>query len=208
MPPTESLPLFMLSALALLLIPGPAVLYIVTRSISQGRAAGLSSVAGVQCGALVHVAAATLGLSAVLLSSALLFNIVKFAGAAYLIFLGVQQLRSRSSGPALELKSEPLGKIFMQGFVVNALNPKTALFFFAFIPQFVGVKLGHVPLQFLVLGVLFIAIACITDSLYALLSSTLGPWLRRSRTFWKRQKYVTGAVYIGLGVTAVTTGHR
>jgi len=206
MPPTESLPLFLLSSLALLLVPGPAVLYIVTRSIAQGRVAGLSSVAGVQCGALVHLAAATLGLSAVLLSSALLFNGVKFAGAAYLIYLGVMQWRSRGEGPSLEVQAQPLARIFAQGFVVNALNPKTALFFFAFLPQFVSPKLGHVPLQFFVLGLLFIATASCTDSLYALLSSGIGPLLRRSRTFWKRQKYVTGAVYIGLGLTAATTG--
>ena len=201
MPPLETLPLFLLSSLALLLVPGPAVLYIVTRSVAQGRTAGFFSVAGVQCGAM-------LGLSAVLLSSALLFNIVKFAGAAYLIYLGVQQWRSKGEGPSLEVQAQSLRRIFTQGFVVNALNPKTALFFFAFLPQFVNPKLGHVPLQFFVLGLLFVGVACISDSLYALLSSTLGPWLRRSKTFWKRQKYVSGAVYIGLGMTAATTWHN
>ncbi len=209
MPPTETLPLFLVSSLALLMVPGPAVLYIVTRSIAQGRRAGLASVAGVDFGALVHVVAAALGLSAILLSSAVLFNLVKFAGAGYLIYLGVQQLLSKKEAAPLELRTQPIGKIFRQGLLVGALNPKTALFFFAFLPQFVNPKLGHVPLQFLVLGLIFVGMAFVTDSIFALLAGTLGPWLRHKASFWKRQKYVSGSIYIGLGIAAASTakGH-
>src|SRR5215813_3782984 len=136
-------PLFVLASLSLLLIPGPAVLYIVTRSIDQGRLAGLISVLGIEVGGLFHVAAAALGLSAILLSSALAFDIVKYLGAAYLIYLGVRKLLSpvEETGNA-DIQRESLSRIYWQGFAVNILNPKTALFFFAFLPQFVSPEKG------------------------------------------------------------------
>ena len=206
MPDPSRLPVFVLAALALLLVPGPSVLYIVTRSVSQGRTAGLVSALGIQCGGLVHVAAAALGLSAILVSSALAFNVVRFAGAAYLVFLGVRQWLERGDGKALEVRAEPLRRVFAQGLMVNALNPKTALFFFAFLPQFVDPARGAVTGQFLFLGLLFIALAMCTDSAYALLSSGFSGALRARGGLGRRSRLVTGGVYVGLGVTAALTG--
>lgn len=209
--PPDQLLVFALASLALLLIPGPAVLYIVTRSASQGRAAGVASVLGIQCGGMVHVLMATLGLSAILLSSALAFNLVKYAGAAYLVYLGLRTWLSREQVELGALNRQPLRRIFLQGFVVNALNPKTALFFFAFLPQFVDPARGAASLQFLLLGLVFITLATFSDGAYALLSSTLGGWLRRKTKeprFALGQRLVTGGIYIGLGVTAALTGQR
>lgn len=129
--------LFIIASLALLLVPGPAVLYIIGRSVSQGRPAGVASVLGIEVASLVHVTAAALGLSAILLSSALAFNVVKYLGAAYLIYLGIRTLLSKDKAPEeAAAKPDSLRRIFTQGVVVNLLNPKTALFFFAFLPQF------------------------------------------------------------------------
>src|ERR1700736_1025197 len=155
-PSHSSLVLFVSAALLLLVIPGPAVFYILGRSIGQGRVAGLVSALGISVGSLVHTAAASVGLSALLMSSAIAFGIVKYLGAAYLIYLGVQKLRHEDSaelsGDAPPVK---LSRIFAQGIVVNVLNPKAALFFFAFLPQFVDPTRGHVAAQILFLGVLF-----------------------------------------------------
>ncbi|MBN2501950.1 MAG: LysE family translocator [Anaerolineales bacterium] len=202
--------LFIISALILLLTPGPAVLYIITRSVDQGRKAGMASVLGVELGNSVHVLAATLGLSAILLTSALAFNIVKYVGAAYLIYLGVRTLL-RPATLSTEAESEVpapknLGRIFRQGMVVATLNPKTALFFLAYLPQFVDVSKGHVSQQFLLLGFLFVAMAVVTDSIYALLSGTAGSLLKRSVWFGRFQRYVAGTIYIGLGLTAAVGG--
>jgi threonine/homoserine/homoserine lactone efflux protein len=205
--PFSTVALFIVAALALLLIPGPSVLYIVARSVNQGRRAGLVSAAGVGAGSLVHVSAATLGLSALLLSSALAFAAVKYLGAAYLIYLGIRTLRARA---APEETSAParrsLGRIFLQGVVVNTLNPKTALFFFAFLPQFVDPARGSVAAQIGLLGLLMVALGTCTDSSYALLSGTLGGLLRGNRRFAAFQQYATGTVYIALGVSTALTG--
>jgi threonine/homoserine/homoserine lactone efflux protein len=202
--------LFILSALVLLLTPGPAVLYIVTRSVDQGRRAGMASVLGVELGNSVHVVAATLGLSAILLTSALAFNVVKYVGAAYLIYLGVRTLLRPAALPATEEAESPtpknLGRTFRQGVVVATLNPKTALFFLAYLPQFVDVSKGHVSQQFFLLGFLFVAMAVITDSIYALLSGTAGSLLKRSVWFGRFRRYVAGTIYIGLGLTAAVGG--
>jgi threonine/homoserine/homoserine lactone efflux protein len=201
------LPLFILSALVLLLTPGPAVLYIITRSVDQGRRAGLASVLGVELGNSAHVVAATLGLSAILLASATAFSIVKYAGAAYLVYLGIRALLRPAT-----LKAVPpgapknLSRAFVQGVVVATLNPKTALFFLAFLPQFVDVSKGSINMQFFFLGFLFVAMAVITDGLYALLSGAAGGLLRRSVWFLRFQRYVAGTIYIGLGLTAAVTG--
>jgi threonine/homoserine/homoserine lactone efflux protein len=202
------LPLFVVSALILLLTPGPAVLYIITRSVDQGRKAGMASVLGVELGNSVHVLAATLGLSAVLLTSALAFGIVKYAGAAYLIYIGIRTLlRPPSKMEAVKIAApKNIGRTFRQGVLVAVLNPKTALFFLAFLPQFVDVGKGNVGQQFLFLGMLFVGMAVVTDSLYALLSGTAGGWLRRSIGFQRFQRYVAGAIYIGLGLTTAVTG--
>ena len=209
MPDPASLGVFSLASLALLVVPGPSVLYIVTRSISQGRMAGLTSVLGVHVGTIFHVAAAALGLSALLMRSIVAFNVVKYAGAAYLVYLGIRRLLDDKSlfqhGP---VKERPLSRIFRQGVVVNLLNPKTALFFLAFLPQFVDVQRGSVALQMLVLGSLFIVLGLISDGTYALLSSLVGDRLRRSETFARRERLFSGGVYLGLGVTAALSANR
>ena len=204
---TTKLSIFLLAALALLLAPGPAVLYIVTRSVSQGRSAGLASVLGIAAASLVHIAAAALGLSAILLSSALAFNVVKYLGAGYLIFLGMRKLFGRDNGQVGQaIRTESLRRIFWQGFVVNLLNPKTALFFFAFLPQFVNLNGGSVAVQILLLGGVFVGMALITDGSYALLASLLAGRLKNSQRFLGAQRYVAAAVYVGLGVTTAISG--
>src|ERR1051326_2228615 len=198
MPAWSTILLFALAALGLLLIPGPSVLYIVTRSVSQGRRAGLASVGGIELAGLTHAAAAALGLSALLLTSALAFNIVKYVGAAYLIYLGVRTILSRDDGKQTTIAPQSLWRLFSQGFVVNLLNPKTALFFYAFLPQFVAPARGSVVSQTLFFGILFVALAACTDRLYALLSSTLGHRLTKHARFQPIRRYVTGSIYIAL----------
>ncbi|MBL8090528.1 MAG: LysE family translocator [Anaerolineales bacterium] len=201
--------IFISASIALLLLPGPAVLYITARSASQGRVAGFVSVLAIETANLVQAIAAGLGLSAILLSSALAFDVVKYLGAAYLIYLGIRKLLSKEkSGTGQEVKRERLSQIFWQGFVINILNPKTALFFFAFLPQFVNPTKGNVTLQNLSLGVLFVLLAFITDSIYALIASSLAEKLNANTNFQKGQKYFAGLVYIGLGVTTALTGSR
>jgi len=197
------------AALVLLLIPGPAVLYITARSASQGRLAGLVSVLAIETANFIQAAAAALGLSAILLSSALAFDIVKYLGAAYLIFLGVQKLLASENGSADGVvKQESLSRIYWQGFAVNILNPKTALFFFAFLPQFVDPAKGNVIAQNMLLGAVFVGMAIITDSMYALLASSVAGRLSGNRRFQKGGRYFAGLVYIGLGVTTALTGAR
>jgi threonine/homoserine/homoserine lactone efflux protein len=198
-----NLPVFLLAALILLLTPGPAVLYIIARSMDQGRLAGFVSVLSIEVGNSFHVLAATLGLSAILLSSALAFTVVKYLGAAYLIYLGIRRLLMREDDHEIaRFQPQSLRRIFSQGVVVAMLNPKTALFFLAFLPQFVDPSTGSVALQFLTLGGLFVMMALVTDGLYALLASTAGGWLKRNRSFLRAERYMVGSVYIGLGVTA------
>ncbi len=206
--PLDKLTLFILSSLLILVIPGPAVLYIITRSISQGRAAGIVSVLGINLAALSYTVAAAFGLSAILLTSVLAFNIVKYAGAAYLIYLGIQQLLSKPKLETLHIQPDSLLKIFGQGYMVNLLNPKMAFFTFAFLPQFVDPSQGSTILQILLLGSLFALMAILSDGTYALLASWLRPWFQRNTQFLKKQKYVTGTVYIGLGITAALTGSK
>jgi len=203
MPSPSTVMLFLLAALVMLVIPGPAVLYITTRSIAQGRRAGLASVAGVELAGLTHVVAATLGLSALLMASALAFSAVKYMGAAYLVLLGVRTLLTRGEQDrTLSPAPRRLSQVFAQGYLVNLLNPKTTLFFFAFLPQFTDPTKGAVASQIFFLGAVFVTLASCTDGLYALLAGTLGHWLKRSTHFRQTRRYVTGAVYIGLGMTA------
>ena len=198
-----NLPVFLLAALILLLTPGPAVLYIIARSMDQGRLAGFVSVLSIETGNSVHVLTATLGLSAILLSSALAFTVVKYLGAAYLIYLGVRRLLTREQEREVaSFQRQSLRRIYTQGVLVAALNPKTALFFLAFLPQFVDPSAGSVTLQLLTLGGLFVMMAIVTDSMYALLASTAGGWLKRNKSFLRAERYIVGSVYIGLGVTA------
>ena len=198
-PDPTDLGLFALAAIALLLIPGPSVLYVVTQSAEQGRVAGLASVAGIHAGTLVHVVAAAVGISALVLASAVAFTTVKLAGATYLIYVGIRRLLERSPAAELEPRRAPLGALFLRGALVNILNPKTALFFLAFLPQFVDTSRGGVWFQVVVLGVLFIALGLISDSLYALAGGYIGGLLRRRRT---AMRYASGTIYIGLGAVA------
>ena len=201
--------LFIAATLALLLVPGPAVLYITARSASQGRVAGLVSVLAIETANLLQAVAATLGLSAILLSSALAFDLVKYLGAAYLIYLGIRKLLvAEGTTDSGDIRTESLSRIYWQGFIINLLNPKTALFFFAFLPQFVNPARGDVTSQTLLLGVLFVALAIVTDSLYALLASSLAGRLRGNPRFLNGQRYFAGLVYVGLGITTALTGSR
>lgn len=199
---------FLGAALALLLVPGPAVLYITARSANQGRLAGLVSVLAIESANFLQAVAATLGLSAILLSSALAFDVVKYLGAAYLIYLGLRKLLTREETENEAIKTESLRRIYWQGFAINMLNPKTALFYFAFLPQFVDPARGNVTGQTLLLGALFVGMAFITDSLYALLASSLADRLRGNQRFQKGQRYFAGLVYVGLGITTALTGSK
>jgi len=198
-PDSTRLWLFSLTAIALLLIPGPAVLYVVFQSAEQGRRVGLASVAGIHVGTLVHVAAATVGLSALIVASAVAFSAVKYAGAAYLIYVGVRKLLERNGSLALERHRESLRRAFARGAVVNVLNPKTALFFLALLPQFINADRGGVWSQALALGLVFVALGLVSDSLYALAAGTVGGLLRRRR---RALRYGSGVVFIGLGAAA------
>jgi len=209
MPELSVLWVFVAASIALLLTPGPAVMYIVTRSIDQGRVAGLVSVVGICTGTLFHVAAAALGLSALLVSSTVAFSAVKYLGAAYVIALGVQTLlRSDAAPAAIALERVGLKRVFAQGVIVNLLNPHTALFFFAFLPQFVNPSKGRVPLQMAGLGLLFVALSAATDSAWAVAAGTAGHWLKRHRLFARGQRYATGGALIGLGAATAFAGGR
>lgn len=200
--------LFIPAALIFVLTPGPAVLYIITRSVDQGRTAGFVSVLGLEIGNFCHVVAAALGLSALLLSSALAFDIVKYLGAAYLIYLGIRKLRSSDYIEEQTVRRDGLRRIFLQGIVVAVLNPKTALFFFAFLPQFADPTSAHITLQLVLLGFITVTLAIVTDSLYAFTAGTMGRWLRGNLRYLKFQRYFSGTAYIGLGLTALASGHR
>ncbi|WP_394826643.1 LysE family translocator [Pendulispora albinea] len=210
LPDSRDLALFISAALVLFVIPGPAVLYTVTRSVDQGRGAGVASAAGVATGSLAHVLAAAVGLSALLVSSAAAFSIVKYVGAAYLIYLGIKKFRE---GPvaADDVKRAapvPLREVYAQGVLVGVLNPKTALFFFAFLPQFVDPARGHVALQFSALGVLFAVMGFASDSIWALMAGSAARWLRGNAGFLRRQHYVAGTVYVGLGLATAVSGAK
>ena len=206
-PDAASLAVFVVAALALLLVPGPAVLYVVARSIHQGRRAGLASVLGIHVGTIVHIAAATAGLSALLVSSSVAFTVVKITGAVYLVGLGLWTLFSRRPEAEIAVGGErDVRRAFAQGIVVNVLNPKTALFFLAFLPQFVDRDASHPAVQVAVLGLLFALLGLVTDSLWAIAAGTAGGVLRRSRRFLRTQRYVAGTVYVGLGIATAYSG--
>jgi threonine/homoserine/homoserine lactone efflux protein len=209
MPEASSLTIFVLAALALLLVPGPAVLYIVARSVDQGRTAGLVSVVGVGLGSMVHVAAAALGLSALLVQSATAFRIVKYAGAAYLVYLGIRRLMGKDDiSPDSDGSERTMRRVFLQGVWVNILNPKTALFFFAFLPQFVNIDGASVALQILFLGTLLVTMGIVTDGAYALAAGTLGGWLKQRPRVVTAQRWLAGGVFISLGLATALSGGK
>jgi len=207
-PDTPTFGLCVVAALALLLVPSPAVLYVVARGVEGGRSAGLVSCLGIEAGTLVHTTFATVGLSAILASSATAFAVVKWMGVAYLIWLGLQKLLARDDGDKeIPVQPEPLTRVFEQGLLVQVLNPKVALFFLAILPQFVDPSRAPVWSQILVLGATLAVLGFLTDGLYALAGGTIGGWLRsRSASFRRGQRYVSGGVYLALGATAAVSG--
>ena len=210
MPSLSTYAVFLATALALLAIPGPAVLYVVTRSIEMGRAGGLASVAGITSGTVVHITLATAGLSSLILASKAAFDAVKYLGAAYLIALGARRLLTRAEdAPEEERAPRTLRRAYTQGIVVNLTNPKTIVFIFAFIPQFVDPNARHVWLQVLVLGVSFACLGFLSDSLYAVAAGTVADRLRGSGGIVRFERWFGGSVLVGLGVAAaVWTPHR
>jgi threonine/homoserine/homoserine lactone efflux protein len=197
------------ASLALLVVPGPSVLYVVALSVRQGRRAGIASVVGVGAGAYVHFVAAAAGLSALIAASATAFAVVKWAGAAYLVVLGVRTLLGRDGpvAPQGHLPVRSLWRVASQGTVVTILNPKLALFVLAFVPQFLDPARGSVAAQALLLGALFVGMAAVTDSFYALSAGWLGALMRRRAGAVLVQRWFTGGVYVALGVAAAA-GHR
>lgn len=197
---------FLIASVILAVTPGPGVLYIVTRSLTQGRRFGLASVAGVAFGNLGNAAGASIGLAAVFAVSALAFTVVKYLGALYLVYLGLQAIRTRR--PERDFATpDPasLCRIFRDGFIVALLNPKTAVFFAAFLPQFMNAESPAI-LQSLTLGSVFVAIAAVTDTAYALGAGALAPVLTRARAVRAVGRYLTGGSFIGLGIYTVARG--
>ena len=207
MPTEATFLLFAGVALVLLLVPGPAVIYIVTTAATSGRRAGLLSVAGIHAGTFVHIGAAVLGLSAIVATSATAFTVVKLAGAAYLIVVGLSMVLGKRGVASQEVESRDRGmSLFARGFLVNLLNPKTAVFFLAFVPQFVDETAGNETTQLLALGLMFVALGLITDGLYALLAGWMGPRLLGSPALMRRKNRVAGVIYTMLGVTTAVSG--
>jgi threonine/homoserine/homoserine lactone efflux protein len=204
-PDSGTLAVFALASLALAVVPGPAVLYIVAQSVHGGRRAGVVSALGVASGGLVHVLAAVIGLSALLAASAEAFTAVKILGAVYLVWLGIRTLLSADDRIGGRAAERTLTRTYRQGIVVNVLNPKTALFFLAFLPQFVDPH-ESTRGQLAILGGIFVLIALTSDLVWALVAGTAGSVLRRSRTFLRVQRYVSGTIFVGLGALAATTG--
>ncbi len=221
MPSPSVLALYAVAAVAVLLIPGPAVLYIVSQSVRQGRRAGIASVLGIHAGTLVQVAFAVLGGSYLLVASSLTFSVVKYLGAAYLVYLGIRKLLGRdepdaiapdapaeAGAPARGTSPRSAARLFYQGMLVNVLNPKLALFFFAFLPQFVDSSRGAVPAQVATFGIVFVLLGLCTDGTYALVAGSIGPWLRGHARVLRGERYLVGCTFIGLGVAATLSGSR
>ena len=209
MPGDASLAGFVMAALVVLLIPGPGVIYVVTRSLSQGQRAGLVSVLGLSFGALVHVAAATVGMSAALLASAMAFDVVKMLGAGYLVYLGVGAILAKPVSTSIKaIAPRALTRVFVDGVIVSVLNPKIAVFFLAFLPQFVEPERGQIAQQVLFLGALYVALALVTDSTYAILAARLRRFLGSRAIQGSLPRYAIGAVYLGLGVSTALAERR
>ena len=203
-PPLHDIIAFGIASIALLVIPGPAVIYVLNRSVADGRNAALAGVAGLEIGNFMHVIAATLGLSAIIAASATAFTTIKWAGAAYLVYVGVRTLLVTPTPPDSKSASATARKSFTQGIVVNTLNPKVALFFLSYLPQFIDPDRGSPALQSFVLGTLFVILGSMTDATYALTASALRDRLLSGRALPFVQRYVAGSVFVALGVVAST----
>ncbi|MCP4315659.1 MAG: LysE family translocator [Hyphomicrobiales bacterium] len=200
---------FVAAALVVLVTPGPGVIYVVARSLNQGFAAGFVSAAGLSTGVLVHVAAAVIGLSAILLTSATAFAIVKYIGAVYLIYLGFKMLFAGGKGGTSESVARlPFARLFIDGIMVSVFNPKIALFFLAFLPQFVDPSLGSVPLQIALLGLAYSALALMTDSTYGLVGGVLRHRLRADILHGRIPRIFSGSLLIGLGFKAALADQK
>jgi len=208
MPEGSTLSLFVAAAAILVIMPGPNTLYIMARSVQQGLAAGIVSCLGVLVGTLVHVTAAAIGISALLLSSALAFYTLKYAGAAYLVYLGIRTLlaQEQTTTEADPAPEKSLRAAFYQGITVNVLNPKTAVFISAFLPQFIDAGRGSVTAQIFLLGAILVTIGAMSDLTYALLAGKAGKWLRRNVLPLRTQRYLAGGVYLGLGAATALSG--
>jgi len=200
MPAGSTLVLFVGASLALLAVPGPAVIYVVTRSIDQGRSAGIVSMLGVETGTLAYALAAAVGLTGLIAASEIGFTVVRYVGAAYLVYLGARKWRERDESQ--ERVASARSRLYLRGLLVQLLNPKIAIFFLAFLPQFVDSERGPVAAQILVLGTLFTLLAIVSDGAYVLLAGAMGRWLRTGRRARRRLARISGGVFIGLGVTA------
>src|SRR5262245_7591655 len=199
---------FLAASFVLAVTPGPGVFYIVTRSMLQGRRYGLASVLGVALGNLGNAVGASIGLAALFAVSSMAFTVVKYAGALYLIYLGIQALRAPPPATAVDQPAPaPLKRIFRDGFVVALLTPKTAIFFAAFLPQFMSAEAEPI-VQSIALGSLFVAIAATTDTGYALAAGAVAPLLTRARGVRSLGRYLTGGAFIGLGVFTALGGPR
>ena len=193
---------FALAALLLNLTPGNDMLYVAARSASQGIKAGIISSLGIMVGCLVHIIAAVIGLSAIIAKSALAFDIIKYLGAAYLIYLGVRSILSKQKALEIEKQVKQLSykKLFWQGVITNVLNPKVALFFLAFLPQFININSGNTHWQILFLGTWFDIGGTLVNVVVAILFGRIGKWLSQSPRFVQWQERITGAMLIGLGI--------
>lgn len=200
MPEKAAFLAFLIAALALNLAPGPDMLYVIGRSVGQGRKAGIVSSLGVFVGCWVHILAAAFGIAALLRSSPVAFNVVRYAGAAYLIYLGIKMLAQKTDLSSQQLKAERLGVIFRQGAITNMLNPKVAIFFLAFLPQFVDARRGSVVLQILLLGLIFNVGGTLVNLAVAYAGGTLGELLRRNQSIARLQRRFTGLIFVGLGL--------
>lgn len=201
---------FALTGLLLNLTPGSDMLYIIARSSGQGTKAGVVSAFGIGAGCIVHIVAAVVGLSALIAQSATAFEIIKYIGAAYLIYLGLKSLLARKKAVIIDKGLPPLSyrKIFWQGVLTNVLNPKVALFFLAFLPQFLNTKDGNASLQILFLGAWFNFVGTLVNILVALLFGTLGMWLSKSQAIVQWQERITGVILIGLGIKVALSSKK
>ncbi|MDZ4723816.1 MAG: LysE family translocator [candidate division Zixibacteria bacterium] len=207
---SSQLLLFMTATLLLNITPGPDMLYVATRSISQGKIAGTVSALGIGGGCVVHCLAAAFGLSALFMYSATAFDVIKYIGAGYLIYLGIRALTAKQSAPSSGVRyaKAPLSQIFWQGVLTNILNPKVALFFLAFLPQFTHSDSTSPALEILILGTIFNISGTIVNIIVALVFGLAGQRLVQKPSFWQFQRWITSAVFIGLGAKLLFTDRR